>query len=101
MRWGVMRDESFQREFDADILSISSKVREWKYGEGLRHWQLYLLDWLLWNDGKEDCPLLQRTLTSFETKNTRVKAALQNFQMPKFKKIFRNFSFVRHGAIEH
>lgn len=101
MRWGVMRDEPFQREFDADILSISSKVREWKYGEGLRHWQLYLLDWLLWNDGKEDCPLLQRTLTSFETKNTRVKTALQNFRMPKFKNILRNFSFVRHGAIEH
>lgn len=101
VRWGIMSDTMFQTEFENDIQLLRRAVYEWQYGNGLRHWQLYLLDWLLWNDGKHGLTYLKETLSSFKTQNARVENALRSFQLLDFEKIWRNFRFVRHGAIEH
>lgn len=99
--WGLMSDASFLSETEAEVQSLPEFVSGWKYGDGLRHWQLYLLDWLLWVDGENQWTHLKETLASIETTNDRIDKALREFQLDDFERIRRNFRIVRHGAVEH
>ena len=99
--WGLRSDASSLNETEAEVQSLPEVVRGWKYGDGLRHWQLYLLDWLLWVDGENQWTHLKETLASVETGNDRIDRALRKFRPDDFESIRQNFRIVRHGAIEH
>lgn len=99
--WGLMSDASSLNETEAEVQSLPEVVQGWKYGDGLRHWQLYLFDWLLWVDGQKKWPHLRETLASAETENDRIDRALRKFRLDDFESIRKNFRIVRHGAIEH
>lgn len=99
--WGLMSEVSSLRETETDVQSLPEAVRGWKYGVGLRHWQLYLLDWLLWVDGENQWTHLKEALASIETSNDRIDRALRKFRPDDLESIRKNFRIVRHGAIEH
>lgn len=99
LRWALLNDSEFQRTFKEEVQSLSAAVKEWKYDDGLRHWQLYLLDWLLWND--RDNTELKTVIDNFQTSNERIARGLEKFKWSNFSNIRQNFRIVRHGAIEH
>lgn len=99
LRWALLSNADFQRKFNEEIHLLSEVVKSWKYDDGLRHWQLYLLDWLLWNDSCNK--KLQKTVDNFETFSKRVATGLKKFEWNDFSSLRKNFRIVRHGAIEH
>lgn len=101
MRWALMSDQEFQGKFKEQVQSLSEAVKSWKYDDGLRHWQLYFLDWLLWSDYQYGQNDFRRILKTYKTENSSVKEAIRKFKWVKFKRILRTFRIVRHGAIEH
>ena len=102
-RFGFMDDLRFYRKFQTDVLSLQNDVRGWKYRAGLRHWQLYLLDWLLLNDrnGSENFPHLRATISNLSVKNKKVLRGLSKFRETDLSKIRNEFRIVRRSAIEH
>lgn len=103
LKFGFMDDLRFYRKFQNDVLSLRSDVRGWTYRAGLRHWQLYLLDWLLLNDGNgtENFPHFRATISNSSVKNMKVLRALNKFREVDLSKIRNEFRIVRRGAIEH
>lgn len=101
MRWALLSDSEFQEKFKEEVRSLSQAVKSWNYNDGLRHWQLYFLDWILWCDARNGRAKLRKILKTYVTEKPSVKNALQHFSQADFNKILKNFRIVQHGAIEH